>query len=72
MILTGKGTWMGFLTRETMEQAQSFKEAMTMLTSKQMIAPAYFILGGNKSEEVTMSWLMSHVDFLGQFLCHLY
>ncbi|XP_053398539.1 acid ceramidase-like [Mercenaria mercenaria] len=51
LILTGKGTWMGFLTRNTMETAQSFSEAKNMLTSKQMIAPAYFILGGNQSQE---------------------
>ncbi|XP_060561596.1 acid ceramidase-like isoform X2 [Ruditapes philippinarum] len=49
LILTGKGTWMGFLTRNTMETAQSFDEAKYMLTFKQMIAPAYFILGGNKT-----------------------
>ncbi|WAQ99175.1 ASAH1-like protein, partial [Mya arenaria] len=49
LILTGKGTWMGFLTRATMEKAQSFEEAKTMLTSTQMIAPAYFILAGNTS-----------------------
>jgi hypothetical protein len=35
-----------------METAQSFDEAKYMLTSKQMIAPAYFILGGNKTGQV--------------------
>ena len=43
---------MGFLTRETMENAQSFQEAKTMLSGSEMLAPAYFILGGNKSGEV--------------------
>lgn len=51
LIMTGKGTWMGFLTRRVMEKAQSFNEARDMLTSVQMIAPAYFILGGNSSGE---------------------
>ncbi|KAK3100305.1 hypothetical protein FSP39_017938 [Pinctada imbricata] len=44
-IRTGK--WMGFLTRETMENAGSFDQAMSMLSNTEMLAPAYFILGGN-------------------------
>lgn len=51
LIVSGKGTWMGFLTRAVMEQAQSYSEARQMLMAKQMIAPAYFILGGNQSGE---------------------
>ncbi|KAL4230413.1 N-acylsphingosine amidohydrolase (acid ceramidase) [Mactra antiquata] len=51
LLFTGKGTWMSFLTRDTMEQAESFNEALNMLTSKQLIAPAYFILGGNKTKQ---------------------
>lgn len=54
-IRTGK--WMGFLTRETMEKAGSYQEAVAMLSQTEMLAPAYFIVGGNKSGEV------SSVDF---------
>lgn len=43
---TGKGTWMGFLTRQTMETAQNYQQAQNMLANTLMIAPAYFILGG--------------------------
>lgn len=50
-IRTGK--WMGFLTRETMEKAESYQEAVAMLSQTEMLAPAYFIVGGNKSGEVS-------------------
>jgi acid ceramidase len=46
------GKWMGFLTRETMENAGSYQEAVAMLSQTDMLAPAYFIVGGNKSGEV--------------------
>lgn len=45
--------WMGFLTRETMENATSYSQAKDMLANTPMLAPAYFILGGNKSGEVS-------------------
>uniref|UniRef100_K1RLU6 Acid ceramidase n=1 Tax=Magallana gigas TaxID=29159 RepID=K1RLU6_MAGGI len=48
-IRTGK--WMGFLTRETMEKAGSYQEAVALLSQTEMLAPAYFIVGGNKSGE---------------------
>ncbi|KAL5005343.1 hypothetical protein ScPMuIL_018799 [Solemya velum] len=44
-------TWMGFLTRQTMENALSYNEARNMLVNTKMLAPAYFILGGNKTGE---------------------
>ena len=44
--------WMGFLTREVLETAQSYSEAKARLANTPMLAPAYFILGGNKSSEV--------------------
>ncbi|WAQ99286.1 ASAH1-like protein [Mya arenaria] len=62
LILTGKGTWMGFLTRATMEKAESFKEARAMLTSTQMIAPAYFILAGNTSGQLTTYTALMQVN----------
>lgn len=51
---TGKGTWMGFLTRETMETAQSYQQAQDMLAKTLMIAPAYFILGGTSPGQVSV------------------
>lgn len=41
--------WMGFLTRSVMENATSYKEAQSMLANTVMLAPAYFILGGNST-----------------------
>ena len=46
--------WMGFLTREVLETAQSYSEAKARLANTPMLAPAYFILGGNKSSEVML------------------
>ncbi|CAG5116609.1 unnamed protein product, partial [Candidula unifasciata] len=42
-------TWMSFLTRSVMENATSFQDAKTRLEKTVMLAPAYFILGGNSS-----------------------
>ncbi|KAK7481951.1 hypothetical protein BaRGS_00026754 [Batillaria attramentaria] len=41
--------WMGFLTRAVMENATSYAEAQFQLANTTMLAPAYFILGGNTS-----------------------
>ncbi|XP_043918403.1 acid ceramidase isoform X1 [Protopterus annectens] len=51
--LLGKrdGMWMGFLTRQVLENATSYEEAKNKLAQTKLLAPAYFILGGNKSEE---------------------
>ena len=46
------GHWMGFLTRDVMETATSYKEAQYRLANTPMLAPGYFIVGGNKSGEV--------------------
>lgn len=46
-----KGSWMSFLARETMEYAPDFEAARDKLANTQMIAPAYFILGGTKPGE---------------------
>ncbi|KAG8453733.1 hypothetical protein GDO86_000382 [Hymenochirus boettgeri] len=45
------GSWMSFLTRSVLENATSYDEAKTLLSKTKLLAPAYFILGGNKSEE---------------------
>ena len=44
--------WMSFLTRHTLEYAKSYSEAKEKLSNTPMLAPAYYILGGNKSGEV--------------------
>ncbi|XP_072262264.1 acid ceramidase [Pyxicephalus adspersus] len=46
-----QGMWMGFLTRSVLENATSYDEAKTLLSKTEMLAPAYFILGGNTSGE---------------------
>ncbi|XP_053314987.1 acid ceramidase [Spea bombifrons] len=43
------GSWMSFLTRSVLENATSYDEAKALLSKTQILAPAYFILGGNKS-----------------------
>jgi len=45
------GHWLGFLTRDVMENATSFQEAFNLLSNTKMLAPAYFILGGNSSSQ---------------------
>ncbi|XP_012944643.1 acid ceramidase [Aplysia californica] len=49
-----KQKWMGFLTRDVMENATSYSQARTMLANTVMLSPAYFILGGNQSGEGTV------------------
>ncbi|XP_064637768.1 acid ceramidase-like [Lineus longissimus] len=44
-----KSRWMGFLTRLVMETAKGYEEAKELLSNEPMLAPAYFILGGNSS-----------------------
>ncbi|XP_066429504.1 acid ceramidase [Eleutherodactylus coqui] len=46
-----QGAWMSFLTRSVLENATSYEEAKTLLSKTVMLAPAYFILGGNQSGE---------------------
>lgn len=43
-----QGVWMGFLTRSVLENATSYDDAKEVLSKTEMLAPAYFILGGNK------------------------
>ncbi|KAF7663910.1 hypothetical protein LDENG_00195880 [Lucifuga dentata] len=56
------GMWMSFLTRSVLENATSYKEAKTHLAETKLLAPAYFILGGNQTGEaciITRSRLFS-------------
>lgn len=43
--------WMGFLTREVMENVKSYAVAKKTLSTVKLIAPVYFILGGIKPGE---------------------
>ncbi|XP_004382838.1 acid ceramidase isoform X1 [Trichechus manatus latirostris] len=44
-------TWIGFLTRSVLENSTSYEETKNILTKTKILAPAYFILGGNQSGE---------------------
>ncbi|XP_020788610.1 acid ceramidase [Boleophthalmus pectinirostris] len=43
------GMWMSFLTRSVLENATSYENARSLLAQTKLLAPAYFILGGNQS-----------------------
>uniref|UniRef100_A0A8C7YYK3 Acid ceramidase n=1 Tax=Oryzias sinensis TaxID=183150 RepID=A0A8C7YYK3_9TELE len=43
------GMWMSFLTRTVLEKANSYEEAKKLLAETKLLAPAYFILGGNQT-----------------------
>lgn len=42
---------LSILTREVLEKADSYDEAVDLLSSRPLIAPAYFIVGGVRSNE---------------------
>ncbi|GAU94255.1 hypothetical protein RvY_06066 [Ramazzottius varieornatus] len=48
---TRTGNWMGFLTRKVFETVDTFEDAKNILSTKELIGPIYFILGGTKSGE---------------------
>uniref|UniRef100_A0A2K5QM24 Acid ceramidase n=1 Tax=Cebus imitator TaxID=2715852 RepID=A0A2K5QM24_CEBIM len=43
--------WIGFITRTVLENSTSYEEAKNILIKTKILAPAYFILGGNQSGE---------------------
>ncbi|XP_076877419.1 N-acylsphingosine amidohydrolase (acid ceramidase) 1a [Brachyhypopomus gauderio] len=43
------GMWMSFLTRRVLENATSYEDAKKQLAMTKLLAPAYFILGGNRT-----------------------
>uniref|UniRef100_A0A671Y9I3 Acid ceramidase n=1 Tax=Sparus aurata TaxID=8175 RepID=A0A671Y9I3_SPAAU len=56
------GMWMSFLTRSVLENANSYEEAKIRLAQTKLLAPAYFILGGNQTGQgciITRSRLLS-------------
>ncbi|XP_022685791.1 acid ceramidase-like [Varroa jacobsoni] len=46
--------WLGFLARDILERGLTFDESRANLTAAKMIAPVYFILGGNKPGQGTI------------------
>uniref|UniRef100_A0A4W4H394 Acid ceramidase n=1 Tax=Electrophorus electricus TaxID=8005 RepID=A0A4W4H394_ELEEL len=44
-----EGMWMSFLTRKVLENATSYEDAKKQLAMTELLAPAYFILGGNQT-----------------------
>ena len=51
IIIVRNSKWMGFLTRDVMESANSYSEAKEILMKQELLAPAYYILGGNSTGE---------------------
>jgi len=45
-------SWVSFLTRQTLEDVTSYKQAKLLLANTTVLAPVYFILGGTKAHEV--------------------
>ncbi|XP_030620888.1 N-acylsphingosine amidohydrolase (acid ceramidase) 1a [Chanos chanos] len=45
------GMWMSFLTRSVLENATSYEDARKDLAQTKLLAPAYFILGGNRTDQ---------------------
>ena len=46
---SSSANWMTFATREAMETASSYTQAVEMLSSGELMSPAYFIIGGPES-----------------------
>ena len=44
--------WAGFLMRSVLEQAGGYNEALDTLKTAKLLAPVYFIVGGNSSGQV--------------------
>nr|UVW99776.1 acid ceramidase 2 [Nephotettix cincticeps] len=44
-------SWLGLLTRQVMETAESYDEAKELLSKTPLLAPVYFILAGNTSRQ---------------------
>lgn len=45
----GESKWMSWATREVVEQAKSYQEAVKRFTTEKLMSPVYFIVGGNKT-----------------------
>ena len=51
--------WVGFIARDALTNDNSYADARNRLTKLPLMAPAYFILGGNSSNEVCMMSLFN-------------
>ena len=49
--------WAGFLMRDVMEKSDSYHQALSMLTTSKLLAPVYFILAGNATDQVKFKLL---------------
>lgn len=61
--------WAGFLMRDVMEKADSYQQALTTLTTSKLLAPVYFILGGNTTDQgaiITRGRNEADVWFMGR------
>uniref|UniRef100_A0A8C8ELH9 Acid ceramidase n=1 Tax=Oncorhynchus tshawytscha TaxID=74940 RepID=A0A8C8ELH9_ONCTS len=56
------GMWMSFLTRSVLENATSYEEAKNLLAQTKLLAPAYFILGGNQTGQGCVITLVKHIS----------
>lgn len=54
LILDKKATPLSFLTRNLMENMTNFDEAVNLMSKSDLIAPAYFIIGGVKPYEAVI------------------
>jgi len=45
------GSWTTFLTRDVLEKAESYDQAVEMLSHKEILAPVYYIVGGRRAYE---------------------
>lgn len=43
--------WAGFLMRDVLEKADSYHQALSTLTTSKLLAPVYFILAGNATDQ---------------------
>uniref|UniRef100_A0A8C1TWA8 Acid ceramidase n=1 Tax=Cyprinus carpio TaxID=7962 RepID=A0A8C1TWA8_CYPCA len=68
------GMWMGFLTRKVLENATSYEDAKDQLSLTKLLAPAYFILGGNRTGQgcVITRTRINTLDIWEIFLWHQY
>jgi acid ceramidase len=61
--LEPNGKWMTWLTRETMENATNYQEAVALLSNTPMLSPVYYIVGGvNPFEGIIITRSLNQTD----------
>ena len=48
--------WAGFLMRDVLEQDSTYQQALSSLSNAKLLAPVYFIVSGNSSGQVTLTY----------------